>query len=107
MQLDLSAPEVVTFKYQLDPCIDGIGTQPLLPLLSRFLFHGGREVDARNPDAGLGDGVSPMHRLGSRYKPGHVSARRGALPMKIDVGPVKYDCKFQAQGASAHRSGDS
>ena len=58
MQLDLSAPKVVTFKYQLDPCIDGIGTQPLLPLLSRFLFHGGREVDARNPDAGLGDGVS-------------------------------------------------
>ena len=31
-----------------------------------FLFHGGREVDARNPDAGLGDGVSPMHRLGGR-----------------------------------------
>ena len=64
MQLDLSAPEVVTFKYQLDPCIDGIGTQPLLPLVSRFLYRGGREVDARTPTRGWATGFL-MHRLGA------------------------------------------
>ena len=52
MQLDLSAPKVVTFKYQLDPCIDRIGTRPLLPFLSRFLFHGAVRLTQETPTRG-------------------------------------------------------
>ena len=59
MQLDLSAPKVVTFKYQrCDPCIDSNWDSTAASVSITFSFSWGREVDARNPDAGLGDGPS-------------------------------------------------
>ena len=43
-------------KYQLDPFIDGNGTQPLLPLLSRFFFMGAVRLTQETPTRGWATG---------------------------------------------------
>ena len=44
------------WQYQLDPFVDGNGTQPLLPLLSRFFFMGAVRLTQETPTRGWATG---------------------------------------------------
>ena len=95
-------------KYQLDPFIDGNGTQPLLPLLSRFFFMGAVRLTQETPTRGWATGFLQCTGWGAGHNRATSRLDGGALPMKIDVGTGDLmDSKFGEQGARAHRSGDS